>query len=127
LDVPREIAKAVEAERDKAEKRIRRVKDEILPLQMELQREKVLSTTSRRAAEERERRAEQRITDLSKSVWNYNELWNHAHICRQLAHEVSEKEGTIETLRERTKLLKMYQNKVSLPVHFRVCLICFYR
>lgn len=39
-----------------------------------------------------------------------------ANICSQLRREAKEKEDLQATLRERTKMLKMYQSKVSVII-----------
>lgn len=41
---------------------------------------------------------------------------DYANMCSQLRREAKEKEDLQATLRERTKMLKMYQSKVSFIV-----------
>ncbi|OXG84222.1 hypothetical protein C345_04126 [Cryptococcus neoformans A2-102-5] len=95
--IPNEIRKAKEAEQAKADKKIKRIMDELEVIQRELEKEKVARRAGKKEMDERAKENEKKILILES----------------QLRREAKEKEDLQATLRERTKMLKMYQSKAD--------------
>ncbi|KIR52178.1 hypothetical protein I315_05471 [Cryptococcus gattii Ru294] len=95
--IPNEIRKAKEAEQAKADKKIKRIMDELEVIQRELEKEKVARRAGKKEMDERAKENEKKMLNLES----------------QLRREAKEKEDLQATLRERTKMLKMYQSKAD--------------
>ncbi|WVO22412.1 uncharacterized protein IAS62_003742 [Cryptococcus decagattii] len=91
--IPNEIRKAKEAEQAKADKKIKRIMDELEVIQRELEKEKVARRAGKKEMDERAKENEKKMLNLER--------------------EAKEKEDLQATLRERTKMLKMYQSKAD--------------
>ncbi|ORY33151.1 hypothetical protein BCR39DRAFT_521480 [Naematelia encephala] len=95
--VPLEIQRALAAEQAKTARQIRKIQEESDIIQRELEKARVAKKENRKAMEEREREMEKRIADATS----------------QLKREQEDREALQATLRERTKVMRIYQTKAD--------------